>query len=245
MGRGQRAKVPSVKLCDFVVKTVRKLSSSPSSSSTPHHASGMPYLIVHFVNCDRCSVGHRNFLAAVSARSEPPSFKEAKKYPGWQEDMHHEIKALEDNGTWSMESLSPGKRALGSRWVYKVKYNSDGSIERLKARIVVFSNHQVAVIDYTDTFDPVAKMTTVRAFLVVVAAKNLELHQMEVHNAFFHGDLSDEVYMKLPPGFHSAKPNQVCRLRKPLYGLKQAPRCWFAKLAHSLKSYGFQQSYFD
>ena len=144
-----------------------------------------------------------------------------------------------------MEKLPPGKKALGTRWVYKIKYNSDGSIERHKARLVVLGNHQIAGIDYKETFAPVAKMVTVRAFLAVGASKNWEIHQMDVHNAFLHGDLHEEVCIKLPPGFQSSYPNMVCRLRKSLYGLRQAPRCWFSKLATALKAYGFLQSYAD
>lgn len=88
-------------------------------------------------------------------------------------------------------------------------------------------------------------MVTVRAFLAVAAAKNWELHQRDVHNAFLHGDLDEEVYMKLPPGFTPASPGTVYRLKKYLYGRRLAPRCWFAKLAASLKNYGFSQSYSD
>ncbi|RVX08383.1 Retrovirus-related Pol polyprotein from transposon RE1 [Vitis vinifera] len=88
-------------------------------------------------------------------------------------------------------------------------------------------------------------MVTVRTFLVVVAAKNWNLHQMDVQNAFLHGDLDEEVYMKMLPGFASSSSRKVCKLRKSLYGLRQVPRCWFAKLAESLKKFGFQQSSSD
>ncbi|GAA0158980.1 transmembrane signal receptor [Lithospermum erythrorhizon] len=158
---------------------------------------------------------------------EPRSFKEAMKFPQWHEAMKKEIEALEDNRTWSVVQLPEGKKALGTQWVYKVKYNSDASVERFKTRLVVFCNHQVEGINYNDTFAPVAKMVMVRTFLAVVAVKNWELHQMDVHNAFLHGDLSEEIYMKLPPGFNKGRPGAVCKLHKSLYELKQTPRCWF------------------
>lgn len=220
------------------------MSPSPVSS-TSTCSSGSPYPLAHFVNCDNFSLRHRNFIAAVDASIEPRSFKDAMQHEGWREAMQKEISALEDNGTWVMQELPAGKKALGCRWVYKIKHNSDGTVERLKARLVVYGNHQVEGIDYTETFAPVAKMVTVRLFLAVAAAKDWELHQMDVHNAFLHGDLDENIYMKPPPGFHTSTPGMVCRLRKSLYGLRQAPRCWFAKLAGSLKRYGFQQSYSD
>ena len=201
LGRGHRSKKPSVLLRDFVTHTVQKLSPFQVPPPASSQASGKPYPLAHKVNCERFSVAHRAFLAAITTCTEPTSYKEAVTDPGWREAMQKEIRALEDNGTWTMETLPPGKRALGSRWVYKIKHNSDGSVERLKARLVVFGNHQVEGVDYTDTFAPVAKTVTVRVFLSVAAAKNWELHQMDVHNAFLHGDLSEEVYMKLPPGF--------------------------------------------
>ena len=82
-------------------------------------------------------------------------------------------------------------------------------------------------------------MVTVRVFLTVATARHWEVHQMDVYNTFLHGNLQEEVYMKLPPGFQVSTPNKVCKLKKYLYGLKQAPHYWFGKLSTTLKVYGF------
>ncbi|XP_056697734.1 uncharacterized protein [Spinacia oleracea] len=116
------------------------------------------------------------FLATIISCKDPKSFKEAMQCDSWRKPMKEEIQALEDNGTWTLEQLPPGKRALGSQWVYRTKYFSSGDIERLKSRLVVLGNHQQEGIDYNETFAPVAKMTNVRAFLAIAASKNWELH---------------------------------------------------------------------
>ncbi|KAL1216652.1 Retrovirus-related Pol polyprotein from transposon RE2 [Cardamine amara subsp. amara] len=159
--------------------------------------------------------------------------------------MGSEVGAQEDNQTWTLEDLPPGKRAIGSMWVYKIKYNSDGTIERYKARLVALGNKQIEGEDYGETFAPVAKMRTVHLFLKVAAGHDWPVYQMDVYNVFLHGDLQEEVYMKPPPGFYSKDETKVCRLRKAIYGLKQAPRCWFEKLTTALRKYGFQQSRAD
>ncbi|PNX93517.1 retrovirus-related Pol polyprotein from transposon TNT 1-94 [Trifolium pratense] len=244
LGRGHRIKFPSTKLHGYVRNTISKIFLSDCSTA-PTCPVGTLYPLSQYVNYANFSPRHRNFLAAITAATEPQSFAEAVKDVRWRNAMQLEIEALEKNGTWIVETLPPNKKAIGSKWVYRIKYHSDGTIERYKARLVILGNNQVEGLDYHETFAPVVKMVTVRTFLAVAAAKCWELHQMDVHNAFLHGDLDEEVYMKLPPGFRSSTPNQACRLRKSLYGLKQAPRCWFAKLKSALLRYGFTQSYSD
>ncbi|GJW69954.1 retrovirus-related pol polyprotein from transposon TNT 1-94 [Tanacetum coccineum] len=147
--------------------------------SSSSQSPGTPYPIAHYVN-----------------------FKDKR----WCDAMDNELHALERNGTWTIENLPKDKKALGCKWVYKIKRKSNGTIERFKARLVILGNHQVARIDYNETFAPVAKMVTVRVLLAIAAAKKWELHQMDVHNAFLHGDLNEEVFMKLPPGLSANHP---------------------------------------
>ncbi|CAH9094642.1 unnamed protein product [Cuscuta europaea] len=121
---------------DIQLNTV-KLADSPSQLPTTIVHSGTPYPLSDAVNYDRFSVQHRAFLAAISANREPQTYKEAVLSPHWREAMQREIDALERTGTWQVEKLPPGKRAIYCKWVYKIKYKSDGSIDRYKARLVV------------------------------------------------------------------------------------------------------------
>lgn len=240
---GQRDRRPPSYLKDYVchsARTVHPISVPPISVS-----SGTRYPIANFVTYDKFSFDHRKFLAAVSTNLEPRSYKEAAKDECWRVAMKREIDALHSNNTWDIVDLPPGRTPIGCKWVYKTKYNSDGSLERHKARLVVLGNHQKEGEDFSDTFAPVAKMVSVRTFLAVAVAKKWEIHQLDVNNAFLHGDLHEKVYMSLPPGFLASSPTKVCRLRKSLYGLKQSPRNWFAKLTTALRQYGFIQSHAD
>jgi len=137
--------------------------------------------------------------------------------------MADEIRALEQKGTWVLQDLPLGKKPISCKWVYHVRYNSDGSIQRFKAWLMIWGDHQVEGFDYNETFTLVAKMTSVRCFLSVAIAKGWDLHQLDVNDVFLHGDLEEEVYMTLPPSFTCSTPTNVCRLQKLLYDLRQAP----------------------
>ncbi|XP_074314529.1 uncharacterized protein LOC141649747 [Silene latifolia] len=241
-GRGQRLKLPNSNLKDFILSKPRPSLNSLISTSP---SSGTTYPISHYISYNKFSANHKVFLAAVTKNHEPTFYKDAVLVPEWREAMRKEIDALEKNNTWTLEPLPQGKKAIGSKWVYKIKYHADGSIERYKARLVIMGNRQIEGVDYNETFAPTVKLVTVRTLLAIAAAKGWVLHQMDVHNAFLHGDLQEEVYMRPPPGFHPSNNDKVCRLRKSLYGLRQAPRCWYAKLASALRNYGFKQCALD
>ncbi len=145
--------------------------------------------------------------------------------------MDEEMATLDANVTWELVALQEDKKAIGCKWVYKVKHNADGSMSKYKARLVAKGYAQIYGIDYEETYNLVAKMTTIRAIIAMVATKGWSLHQMDVKNVFLHGDLHEEVYMEQPRGYvDQTHPNLVCRLKKTLYGLKQALRAWSDKI---------------
>ncbi|CAM8954035.1 unnamed protein product [Rhodiola kirilowii] len=133
--------------------------------------------------------------------------------------MDNEIRALETNNTWILVALPLDKTLVDCNWIYKIKYLSDGTVERYKARLVARGFTQVEGLDYHDTFAPVVKMTTVRCLLAIASARQWPIHQLDVDNAFLHGTLNEEVYMKLPPGFYKQDKaaGKVCKLIKSIY----------------------------
>jgi hypothetical protein len=157
--------------------------------------------------------------------------------------MEHEYQALLRNETWTLVPPPPRVNVIDSKWVFKVKKHSDGSIERYKAHLVARGFRQRYGLDYQDTFSPVVKPNTIRLLLSIAVTRGWSLCQLDVQNAFLHGLLEEDVYMRKPPGFSDPDhPNHIFRLTKALYGLKQAPRAWHARLATALCAHGFTPS---
>jgi len=138
--------------------------------------------------------------------------------------MQEELTALDANHTWQITTLPLGKTTIGCRCVYKIKHKSDGSIDRYKALLVAKGYTQLEGLDFIDTFAPVAKLTTLHLLLAVAASNDWILKQLNVNNAFLHGDLLEKVYMQPPPGLTLPSSNHVCKLQRSLYGLRQASR---------------------
>ncbi|CAJ2627685.1 unnamed protein product [Trifolium pratense] len=204
------------------------------------------YPLSNYLCFEQLSTTHKAFLTSLNTTTIPTSLSEALSDKKWKQAMDLEMEALDKNNTWELVSLPNGKKPVGCKWVYTVKYKADGSIERYKARLVAKGFTQTYGIDYSETFAPVAKMNTVRVILSLAANYNWNLQQFDVKNAFLHGELEEEIYMDVPPGYREdIAANTVCKLKKALYGLKQSPRAWFGRFTKVMVGLGFKQSQGD
>jgi hypothetical protein len=190
------------------------------------------------------SPSFKAFSLSVSSLVVPKSYREALSHPGWRKAMEEEMHALDLNHTWDLVHKPAGTSIVGCRWVFTVKQNPNGSVDRLKARLVAKGFTQTYGLDYTETFSPVAKLNSIRIIISLAANLDWPLHQLDVKNAFLHGDLNETVYMAQPPGFES-KGEYVCHLKKSIYGLKQSPRAWFDKFSKAVVSHGMTRSQAD
>lgn len=190
------------------------------------------------------------YIAAITDQEEPKSVQEAKEspdWPRWLEAMHAELRALLKNGTWLAISHNKGQfKALGAKWVFKIKKGADGQVLQYKARWVVKGYEQRYGLDYDQTFAGVVRAATWRIILALAGANNWAIEQMDVKSAFLHGDIDEQVYVELPTGwelfpdvFDAESGECVLHLQKALYGLKQSPRLWQLTLKAALEKLGY------
>ncbi|KAL6319103.1 hypothetical protein AAG906_001576 [Vitis piasezkii] len=185
------------------------------------------YPIANYVSTQRLSEPLRAFAHTLSSCQIPSSVEEVLSDSKWAQAIKEELEALQKNNTWVLSVLPEGRKTVGCKWIFSIKYKADGSIDRYKARLV-------------------AKGCTQK--YVLISCRNLDwpLHQLDVKNAFLHGDLEEEIYMDLPPGYTATSEAKIaCRLQRALYGLKQSPRAWFGRFSSAMRKYGFQQSNSD
>ncbi|CAA7054923.1 unnamed protein product [Microthlaspi erraticum] len=248
-------------------------SSEPhlvSSDPSPASASGISSPVVHLEPSETCIHNEPSVIASHD-RTSPVS--ESSHVPGHSSASLHPVPLSRDSsvpssrveavapaaeevsrptvrpkrqGTWSIVTLPDGKHVIGCKWVFTIKYLSNGTIERYKARLVAKGYTQQEGIDYIETFSPVAKLASVKYLLGLALSFGWILWQMDVTNAFLHGGLDEEIYMTLPLGYTPSNgvlpPNLVCRLHKSLYGLKQASHQWYHCFSGVVLKAGFVQS---
>lgn len=162
----------------------------------------------------------------------------------WEKAIKDELDSLLQNNTWSIVPRPDNKNIVDCKWVFNIKMDNNGNPCKYKARLVAKGFSQKYLVDYDETFAPVARMTTFRVLIAFANQFKLLIHQMDVKTAFLNGSLKEEIYMRVPEGIKSPE-NHVCKLNKAIYGLKQSARCWFEKFDLTLKELGFQNSSVD
>ena len=220
---------------DFVI-----VPSHPRRSTRARHP------VDRWISYNTFTLDFQLFMTSLHKQTEPKCYSQASQNSRWIEAMNEEMEALNECQTWEVVPRPRDKNVVGSKWVYKIKYKPDGSIDRYKARLVARGFTQQHGEDYDETFSPVVKMSTIRVILSLAVTFGWSLHQLDVKNAFLHGFLKEDVYMEQPPGYATNDSNLwVCKLHKSLYGLKQASRSWFERFSLHIQEAGFQKSALD
>ncbi|KAG8499415.1 hypothetical protein CXB51_005894 [Gossypium anomalum] len=182
---------------------------------------------------------HRCNVATI----EPSSYEEAARNRNWKKAMEAELEMIRKNETWDLVDKPDQKKVIGVKWVFRAKFNSDGSLNKHKARLVVKGYSQEYGTDFMETFAPVARLDTIKLLFALAAQKQWKIHQLDVKSAFLNGFLKEEIYIEQPEGFKvPGEENKVYRLKKALYGLKQAPRAWYDRIDEYLSRLRFEKS---
>ena len=192
-------------------------------------------------------------MGAATAEAEglePRTIEEAKKradWPMWEEAIQKELDALQKANTWDVVERPPGKNIVGSKWVFKIKKDSEGWIAKYKACLVARGFTQVYGVDYTETFAPVAKLASLRTILAMAAREDWPIEVFDFLSAFLNSTLDEEIFMQLPAGTLGGVDNRVfvTKLRKAIYSLKQAGRTWYQALYQALIELGFKCADYD
>ncbi|GJT85237.1 putative ribonuclease H-like domain-containing protein [Tanacetum coccineum] len=258
---------------DFTnLETVVNVSPIPTSRINPSHPStlilGDPtsavqtrskvnksseaHALVSYVQKQRRN-NHKDFhhclFACFLSQLEPKKISEALEDEGWVDAMQEELLQFEIQKVWILVDLPYGKKAIGTKWVYRNKKDERGVVVRNKARLVAQGHRQEEGIDYDEVFAPVARLEAIRIFLAFASYMGFIVYQMDVKSAFLYGKIDEEVYVSQPRqggGFPNPKyPEKVYKVVKALYGLHQAPRAWYATLSTFLLKNGYRRGTID
>ncbi|GKB07606.1 putative ribonuclease H-like domain-containing protein, partial [Tanacetum coccineum] len=176
-------------------------------------------------------------FACFLSQEEPKKVIHALKDPSWIEAMQEELLQFKLQEVWTLVDLPNGKRAIGTKWVFRNKKDERGIVIKNKARLVAQGYTQEEGIDYDEVFAPVARIEAIRLFLAYASFKDFVVYQMDVKSAFLYGKIEEEVYVCQPPGFEDPDfPDRVYKVEKALYGLHQAPRAWTTYILRGITS---------
>ncbi|GJW50203.1 putative ribonuclease H-like domain-containing protein [Tanacetum coccineum] len=223
-------------------------NSAVQTRSKLHKSSGA-HAFVSYVQKQRRN-NHKDFqhclFACFLSQHEPKKISEALEDESWVDAMQEELLQFEIQKVWVLVDLPYGKKAIGTKWVYRNKKDERGVVVRNKARLVAQGHRQEEGIDYDEVFAPVARLEAIRIFLAFASYMGFIVYQMDVKSAFLYGKIDEEVYVSQPPGFLDPKyPQKVYKVVKALYGLHQAPRAWYATLSTFLLKNGYRRGTID